>query len=190
MIRLAAAIAFLLLSTMVTFAVPPALPTEVLVVPAVGFGGRSPVAVDAVAMSLASSQWKAPKAGDKLTAPNGAERAWVAAPLKDGTIGIPPGGYAYVPVKSEKARVVVLHTKGNGMVYVNGEPRVGDVYGNGIVRLPVALREGVNDFLFSSSRGPTKIELFEPKAAAELDASDATFPDLRLGVPTASPGGS
>ncbi|MCE9563491.1 MAG: prolyl oligopeptidase family serine peptidase [Planctomycetes bacterium] len=163
-------------------AAPPTVPSEVLVVPAVSLGGRNPLPIDPIAASLASPEWQAPKVGDKLTISGGPTRIWTASPVKDGTLAIPPGGFAYMPVKSDAARVVVLHATGNGMVYVNGEPRVGDIYGNGYVRLPVALREGVNDFLFAAGRGPAKVAFLEPKAAAELDGGDATLPDLRVGV--------
>ncbi|MBA4189881.1 MAG: hypothetical protein C0467_18005, partial [Planctomycetaceae bacterium] len=147
---------------------PPALPGEVITISGANLGGRNPVPVDPVAVSLGSPDWQPPKAGDKLTIPGGPVRTWAALPVKDGAFGIPPGGYAYMPVKSEAARIVILHATGHSMVYVNGEPRVGDVYGNGYVRIPVLLREGVNDFLFAAGRGPVKAQLHEPKAAAEL----------------------
>src|SRR5262249_24079511 len=65
----------------------------------------------------------------------------------------------------------------------NGEPRVGDLYGNGYVRLPVALREGMNDFVFAAGRAPIKTQFLEPKPAVELDTGDVTAPDFRVGVP-------
>lgn len=177
-----AALAFALTATAAA-AAPPALPAEALVVPAVGPGGRTAVPVDPVALALASPDWRAPVAGDALATPGGVRR-WSAVAVKDGVVPVPPGGYAYLAVKAEKARVVVLHATGNGMVYVNGEPRVGDVYGTGYVKLPVALREGTNDFLFAAGRGPVTVKFLDPKAAAELDAGDATLPDLRIGVAT------
>ncbi len=173
----------MLLSQTQVHAAPPTLPDEVLIVPAVNVGGRNPVPVDPVSVALAAPDWRAPKAGDKLTLPGGAERLWASAQVKDGTFGITPGGYAYMPVKSAAARVVVLHAMGHGMVYVNGEPRVGDIYANGYVRVPVVLHEGVNDFLFAAGRGPVKAQFLEPKSAAELDGGDVTLPDLRVGVP-------
>ena len=178
---LATAVVFLLAGP--AAAAPPALPAEVLVLPGAGpGGGRNPVPADPVLAAVVAGDWKPPKAGDTVTAPNGRALAWAAAPLKDGSIPITPGGYAYLPVTSDAARVVVLQASGQGMVYVNGEPRPGDPYGNGYVRLPVALRAGVNDLLFAAGRGAIKVAILEPKAAAELDPADLTAPDLRVGV--------
>ncbi len=165
-------------------AAPPQLPTEALFLPGAPAAGRNPVPTDPVAAAIAAGEWHAPKSGDKVSTPGGRERSWAAAPVKDRTLAVAGGGYAYVPVKSDSDRVVILQAAGHGMVYVNGEPRVGDVYGNGYVRLPVELREGVNDFLFAGGRGPVRVEFLEPKATAELDTADITAPDLRVGVPT------
>ena len=165
-------------------AAPPALPAEALVLPGGGGGGgRNPVPSDPVMAAVIAGEWKAPKAGDVVASPGGKDRAWAAVPVKDGAIPIPAGGYAYLPVKADAARVVVLQAAGHGMVYVNGEPRAGDVYGYGHVRLPIALKEGTNDLLFGAGRGPVKVALLEPKAAAELDPADLTAPDLRVGDP-------
>lgn len=173
----------LLLLAVPAVAAPPALPAEVLLLPGVGAGGgRNPVPTDPVMAAVVAGEWRPPKAGDTVTASGGRTATWAAAPLNDGAIPIVPGGYAYLPVTSDRARVVVLQASGHGMVYVNGEPRAGDVYGYGYVRLPVALREGVNELLFAAGRGAVKVALLEPKAAAELDPADLTAPDLRVGV--------
>ena len=50
----------------------------------------------------------------------------------------------------------------------NGEPRMGDPYQTGMVRLPVLLRPGTNDFLFQGSRGRIWAKLVAPRAPAEL----------------------
>lgn len=165
-------------------AATPALPAEALVLPGgVGGGGRNPVPSDPVMASIIAGEWKAPKAGDAVASPGGKDRAWAAVAVKDGAIPIPAGGYAYLPVKSDATRVVVLQAAGHGMVYANGEPRAGDVYGYGTVRLPIALKEGTNDLLFAAGRGPVRVALLEPKGPAELDPADLTAPDLRVGVP-------
>jgi len=166
-----------------SLAAPPELPTEALVLSATGGGGRNTLPVDPVAVMLAE-KWQAPKAGDKVSVPGGKDRTWATTPVKNGAIAVPPGAYAYVPVKSERTQVVILQASGHSMVYVNGEPRTGDVYSTGYVRVPVALREGVNDFLFAGGRGPVNIKLLEIKAPYELDGGDLTLPDLRVGAAT------
>lgn len=166
----------------VALAAPPELPAEAVVLPGAAAGGRNPVPLDPVGAALASGEWKAPKPGDKFAIPGGLERTWAAAAVKNGAVPVPPGGVAYLAVKSDAARVVVLQASGHGMVYANGEPHAGDVYGTGYLRIPVALREGVNDFLFAAGRGPVNVKFLEVRAAAELDNGDVTAPDLRVGV--------
>ena len=179
MTRLARTVVVLALLSGSTYlgAAPPTVPSEVLVIPAVPVVGRSSVVIDPLALSFASPEWQAPKADDKL-----AGRIWTPSAVKDNTLGVPGGGYAYMAVKSDTARVVVMHTIYNGMAYVNGEPRIGDLHNFRYVRLPVALRAGINDFFFSSGRGPVKVTFEEPKAAAELQYDDTFFPDLCVGV--------
>src|SRR5262249_35462353 len=70
---------------------------------------------------------------------------------------------------------------GHSMVYVNGEPRMGDPYQTGYVRIPVLLRAGTNGLLFQASRGRLKATLTAPKADALLNTADSTLPDLVLG---------
>src|SRR5947208_9950688 len=106
----------------IVFALAPAvgsaadLPTEVLVLPGGGAGGRDPTATDPVRAALAAGTWTPPKAGDKVAGPR--ERTWVAAKLKDGTPVAPgaAGGYVYVPVESDRDRVKMLDAAGHAMV--------------------------------------------------------------------------
>lgn len=165
-------------------AAPPTLPEEALALPGAGRpAGRNAVPSDPVLLSIVKGEWKSPKAGDTVPNPAGPARTWTAVPIKKGVIAAPGvPSYAYVPVKSEAQRVAVLHARGHSMVYVNGEPRTGDVYGTGYVRLPILLREGVNDLLFVGGRGQIAVEFLEPKATAELDTADVTAPDFRVGT--------
>ena len=67
------------------------------------------------------------------------------------------------------------------MVYVNGEPRVGDLYRSGYVRVPIRLTKGTNHLVFAPGRGPVSIKLTEPKGPAQLHLGDVTVPDLVVG---------
>ncbi len=91
------------------------------------------------------------------------------------------GGYAYVSVEMPHERVMLLEAAGHSMVYVNGQPRAGDPYNTGFVRLPVPLKPGANDLLFRCSRGRLKIQLRAVHDPILLDTRDATTPDLRVG---------
>src|SRR5262249_33236281 len=77
--------------------------------------------------------------------------------------------------------VWLLEAAGHGLVYVNGEPRTGDIYSSGIVSLPVALHCGGNHFLFQGGRGTVRIELVEPaRERVFFNVRDVTLPDIRL----------
>lgn len=154
------------------------LPAEVLVLPGGGATGRDPTATDPVRAALAAGTWTPPKAGDKVAGPR--ERTWMAAKLKDGTPDV-AGGYVYVPVESDRDQVKLLDAAGHSMVYVNGEPRMGDVYRTGYVRIPILLKKGTNHLLFAPGRGPVKLALAEPKATSQLHLGDVTAPDLVAG---------
>jgi hypothetical protein len=154
-----------------------------LVLSPVGRSGRVPVHLDAVEDRLVSGTWLTPKAGDSVALPDGRARDWMAATAKDGALqhAALRGGYAYWSVTSETPRVMLLEASGHGVVYVNGEPRAGDPYQNGIVRLPVLLRAGANELLFQCGRGQLKAKLVEPDGPALLETGDATLPDYREG---------
>jgi pimeloyl-ACP methyl ester carboxylesterase len=157
---------------------------DCLVLPQVGRYGRSAVHLDPVEALIVAGRWKAPRAGETVARANGDPQTWTAAKAKAGVLeqAGSPGGYVFWTVKAESPRVLLLEARGHQIVYVNGEPRAGDPYQNGIVRLPVFLRSGVNEFLFQFGRGQLQAKLVEPSGPAELDARDATLPDYRIGL--------
>jgi pimeloyl-ACP methyl ester carboxylesterase len=154
---------------------------DCLVLPPAGRSGRSPIHLDAVEALLVTGKWKAPKAGDTVTLPDGKTRTWASATAKNSSLehSALQGGYAFWSVNVETPRVMLLEASGHLMGYVNGEPRGGDPYQNGIVRLPVLLRAGANELLFQGGRGRLHAKLVEPEGPAVLDARDATLPDYR-----------
>jgi poly(3-hydroxybutyrate) depolymerase len=180
--RLRTCFVLLLLST-TALADEPALPNEALVLPPVGRYGRSPIPTDALVEGMAAGKWSAPKAGDTVKPANGPERKWEAVPFRDGSVAHRAlgGGYAFFPVESDAERVVILEAAGHTMVYANGEPRVGDIYQTGYVRVPILLRKGTNELLFHVARGQLGAKLTTPKQSALLNLADVTAPDLPLG---------
>jgi poly(3-hydroxybutyrate) depolymerase len=162
---------------------PPELPAEALVLSGVGRRGRGEPPADPVAAAIAAGTWQPPKAGDELPAATGERRNWRAVPIRGGTIALQGVAYAYVAARCVGARVSVLHAIGHSAVYVNGELRGGDIYGNGIMRLPVQFRDGTNDLLFVGGRGPVTVKFEEPRGRAHLDAADTTTPDFVTGSP-------
>ncbi len=164
-----------------------------LMISGVGRYGRNPFHVDPIEALLVKGQWAAPAAGDVIAGPAGTERRWraVTANAEGAFTGSgdenPSGGrrgggaYLYVPVCGSEGDIQILEASGQDAVYVNGEARVGDPYGNGILQLPVRLRAGTNDFLFQATRGNIRAKLVTPTAPALLNLRDLTLPDLLRG---------
>jgi poly(3-hydroxybutyrate) depolymerase len=157
---------------------------EGLVLKQVGRHGRNPVPHDALEALFVAGKWAKPRAGDTVALADGSRRTWEEAKAgPDGTLKAAPGSYAYFTVPSTADRVMILEARGHAFARVNGEPRTGDPYATGYVRLPVALHKGDNDLLFHCGRG-LKARLVAPKAPAFLDAADTTLPDLVVGTAT------
>ena len=164
-----------------------------LVITSVGRYGRNPFHIDPVEAKLVKGEWAAPRAGDVITGPEGAERKWQVAmanaegvftnAASSGASGRGRGGtaYLYVPIQAEEEGIRILEASGHDALYANGEPCVGDPYENGILQLPVKLQAGTNDFLFQYSRGNVRARLVVPKSPALLNLRDPTLPDLIRG---------
>lgn len=149
-----------------------------------GAGGRAAVFTDAIELALARGTFAAPAAGDTVRAGQ-RTLAWRSIEPGDGGEYSDPaltGGYAYAEVESDSERVVLLAAKGHKHVVVAGTPRVGDLYGLGFVRVPVALRKGTTPFLFRGGRGGFRARLELPPAPAFLERNDATLPDFVAGA--------
>jgi pimeloyl-ACP methyl ester carboxylesterase len=164
--------------------VPPEALKEGLAIRGVARSGRIPFPTDAVHALIASGNWKDPKAGDELTLPGGEKRAWTALKAEaNGSFsqGTYQAGYACFSVQRGAPEVMILEASGHGMAYVNGEPFAGDPYGNGYLKVPIALKQGANTLLFSAGRGSLSAKLLKPSAAAMLNMADLTLPDLVVG---------
>ncbi|MGE5295723.1 MAG: prolyl oligopeptidase family serine peptidase [Solirubrobacterales bacterium] len=96
------------------------------------------------------------------------------------------GPCLYVPVDSDKKKIVILNAAGHTEAYVNGEPRGGDLYNAGFMHLPVLLHEGTNHLFLRSGRGAYKVRLYAPPAPVFLHREDLTLPDLVAGQATDS----
>ncbi len=119
--------------------------------------------------------------------PRRCARAWQAIKRdKDGTFRHPAlrGGYAFISIRSDGDAVMILEAAGHAMAYAGGEPRVGDPYSHGYVRVPIALKAGENPLLFAAGRGSLRLKLTRPRADAQIDPSDPTLPDLIAGRET------
>src|SRR5262249_36583018 len=126
----------------------------------------------------------APAVGDTIKSVDGQIRTWQAVQAgPDGSLSHAAlnGGYAYCRVEVLAPRIMLLDAAGHSMGYVNGEPRMGDVYSLGYVRLPVWRRAGANHLLFAVGRGKLRAKLTQPAAELLINGGDFTLPDLVIG---------
>jgi poly(3-hydroxybutyrate) depolymerase len=103
--------------------------------------------------------------------------------------------YAYATIEVEQDGVWLLEAMGYRGVYVNGELRVGNVYGYtdewqpwqpafDWARVPVRLRAGANELLFFGSRyGLLRARLVPVAPTLRFNPDDVTLPDLVTGQP-------
>ncbi|HRQ72913.1 MAG TPA: alpha/beta hydrolase-fold protein [Phycisphaerales bacterium] len=157
---------------------------EAIVIGDVGRGGRSAVHTDAVEAMIVRGEWRAPAEGDAVTLPNGDERRWERiAANDDGWFAHAAlrNGYARLNVRTMHGGLFVLEASGHSMVYVNGQPRAGDPYQTGYVRLPIALRPGDNELLFVCARGRLRARVTTPPSRVFFDTGDLTLPSLVQG---------
>jgi dienelactone hydrolase len=151
-------------------------------------GGRSPVFTDPVEHLLVRGQWQPPREGETLG--DGELSTWQrleaneAGSLSHAALA---GGYAFASVQSTGERIALLDARGHRHVYVNGEPRAGDVYDNGSLRIPIKLREGENEFLFRGGRGRLRAVITEPPAPVFIETRDMTLPDVIAGEELEAP---
>ena len=88
------------------------------------------------------------------------------------------GGFAYGEINVPKDEVMILEASGHSSVFVNGEPRAGDVYSFGTVKIPVFLKAGKNSFLFRGGRGGLKASLTRRTGPLQFNMADVTLPDI------------
>ena len=142
--------------------------------------GRVPVLKDALVDSINSGTFVAPTAGETINDKSGRPHKWQKVVSKKTGIltgDVLEGAYLFTTYESDKDCTLLLTASGDGAVYVNGELRAGDVYGYGYLTLPVEIKRGTNNFLFTL-RGDLSARLDQPVAEAQLSTGDMTLPDI------------
>jgi poly(3-hydroxybutyrate) depolymerase len=138
-------------------------------------------------------EFPAPRDSDSVALRTGRKVTWTKIQAdKDGwiTADVLGGGYAFATIDNDgPERVMILDAAGHTTVFVNGEPRVGDPYEYGYVRLPILLKHGRNEFLFACGRGRFRAKLVDPPAPFFFDPLDVTTPDFVRGQPERQPYG-
>jgi len=137
---------------------------------------------DAILSALADGTWQPP-----TSASNGWEE--IKADAKGNFSGKElEGGWVDFQFTSNTAQKMLLDAQGDSFLFVNGTPRVGDVYGSGNANLPITVHSGNNDLLFRCLRGSLKVQITPLQKPIQLDMSDATLPDLRPDINADLPG--
>lgn len=159
--------------------------TEILVAPNLGRGGRIPVVVDAIDYLMSTGRFKAPKAGDQLSMEGFQPSTWKTLKVdQEGWFSDrATSGASYWRFESPTETPMMLRAAGHSMVYVNGAPRSGDIYGNGTAEIPVLVKKGTNEFLFAGSRGRIRFKLVPAPNPQFVQANDITSPDIIVGQP-------
>ena len=135
------------------------------------------------------------RSGEKVGFQNGKTQTWTAHSA-DST-GWFKGrylhrGYGLFTIKSDKKKVVLLESKGNDLVYVNGVPREGNKYGYkddypvweaafNFSIIPIQLKKGNNQLLFVCSRGRLKVKLTDIKPEILFNVRRTVLPNFLVG---------
>lgn len=154
--------------------------------PRIGTSARHAVFTDPIQAQIAKGTWTPPALGDSVVTSDSTAVTWAAFDADDeGWIynETLAGGYAAATVEAPVAGAYLLDALGPGHVYVNGVPRVGDVYQRGFLRLPVWLEAGPNTLLFRERWGALRAKLYPPPAPLFIEERDPTFPTVLEGAP-------
>lgn len=150
---------------------------------------REAIYKDELAYQLYNQTLKKPASGQQFfTNEKGESIAWKSLQadtgnkFKDHALF---NGYLYLSYNADNEKIALLNITSNSMVYVNGEPRGGDLYGFGYLNLPVQLKKGLNEFYirgtsFSLYQGITAKLIFTIKKAL-INPEDPTLPNIVIG---------
>ncbi|MCA9735499.1 hypothetical protein KC799_25400 [candidate division KSB1 bacterium] len=152
--------------------------------------------MDPVEARIVFNKWKAPHEGDEVDLGERNISQWRKV-VADSTGWFNEedlrGGYAYIPIHSDREKVMILEGLGYRLAYFNGELRSGNMYGYqenwepwqphfDFCFLPVLLKPGRNDLLVFGARVPRfKVRIHEPESEIFLNIKDTTLPDLLVG---------
>lgn len=151
---------------------------QVLKLDRVGVGRRSTVNTDAIEHTVALGEFTPPQDGDEVLTPDGTVHYWkTMPPNEDGNYPPIGGGWAFTTVTVEQDSTWIFQGRGHRHVYINNEPRVGDLYNLGITDIPIRLHKGKNTFLFKSGRGGLSLTFTPPSAGVFIETRDRTVPD-------------
>ncbi|MCR4316183.1 MAG: prolyl oligopeptidase family serine peptidase [Planctomycetes bacterium] len=156
-------------------------PTSALVIAPTGGAQRGGIHHDALEAIVASGEFEPPEAGDGVDVPGGPRRTWERIERQDDgwfAHRSLQGGWAFFKIDLDEPATYIMTGVGHAMAYVNEEPRAGDVYETGFVRLPVRFRAGENRILLRGARGRVKLRFEKPEKKFFICDFDTTLPDI------------
>jgi pimeloyl-ACP methyl ester carboxylesterase len=143
--------------------------------------GRSSLPTDPIELAIIQDRLQMPNPKEEPSPSADGLNPWkkLAADEQGGFAGRELfGGVLAVRVEVPMQGIWLLDAQGHGSVRIDGAQRVGDVYSNGSVEIPVELKAGENWLLFSSGRGRIAAKLKKPNKAVYLSLRDTTFPTV------------
>jgi len=88
-------------------------------------------------------------------------------------------GYLYTELNVQHSAVVLLEATGHTRVYINGLPHEGDHYDYGYTLIPVQLKKGLNQFIYTYGRFPRiRSRLISPRQPIMFSPRDLTLPSI------------
>ena len=157
------------------------LATSWLVIGDVSRTGRSVLMTDVIEESRIRGGFVAPSAGLEVRVAKDTTRSWSEAELVDGKLGVPARGYAFGRVEAKDDGFAILRIVGAARVYIDGEPRIGDLYRRGETVLPFRYRKGGTELLIKAGRGKVEVALSPAERSAFFTQKDTTLGDIVLG---------
>ena len=135
-------------------------------------GRRSLSQVDPIEYKIVSGNWKEPKENELMKLDT-TESQWFSVNANNNgwfTGSELRGSYIYYKYNSDKEKIMVLEGYNYYNVFINHEPRIGNIYGNkenfeiwepnfNYSFLPVKIKKGKNEFLFQVTNGNMKAVL-------------------------------
>lgn len=113
--------------------------------------------------------------------------SWTWSPIEadsTGTFRSPHmrSAYLYTSYEAPTSEIVLLETTGGTRTYINGEPHEGDHYDFGYTLIPVRLKKGLNEIIYTAGRfGRVESKLVVPNKPVLFTRRDLTLPDLIAG---------
>ncbi|MBK8946873.1 MAG: prolyl oligopeptidase family serine peptidase [Ignavibacteriae bacterium] len=163
---------------------------------------RSLSQIDPIEAAIVNGNWSEPKENDVIKIDTITSQ-WISVQAEDNGWFEDRnlrGSYLYHKYESDKEKIMLLEGYTYYNVFVNGEPRIGNIYGTkenyeswepnfNNSFLPIKIKKGKNEFLFQMNFGRMKAVLHQIKSPVFFNLNDNTLPDIFKNEPYNNFGG-